>query len=55
MSNTFYNHLDGESQTGLIEMEPMEARNVGIIKAWRTGTPQSLATFPERARPRAQQ
>jgi len=39
MSNTFYNQLDSESQTGLIEMEPMEARNVGYIKAWRTGTP----------------
>jgi class 3 adenylate cyclase len=41
MSNTFYNHLDGDSQSGLIEMEPMEARNVGNIKAWRTGTPLS--------------
>lgn len=37
MSNTFYNRLDESAQNGLIEMEPMEARNVGNIKAWRTG------------------
>jgi len=44
VSNAFFQRLPEESQNDFQEMEPMEARNIGRIKAWRlsaanTGTP----------------
>jgi class 3 adenylate cyclase len=35
VSNAFYNELDEEAQGAFQEIEPVEARNVGRIKAWR--------------------
>jgi adenylate cyclase len=36
VSNSFYNELDEEAQGAFLETEPVEARNVGRIKAWRS-------------------
>jgi class 3 adenylate cyclase len=35
VSNSFYYELDEEGQAGFQETEPLEARNVGRIKAWK--------------------
>ncbi len=35
VSNSFYHELDEESQPAFQETEPLEARNVGRIRAWR--------------------
>jgi class 3 adenylate cyclase len=34
-SNTFYQRLDPASQLGFTEMEAVEAKNVGRIRAWK--------------------
>jgi adenylate cyclase len=36
VSNSFYHELDEEAQGAFQETEPVEARNVGRIKAWRS-------------------
>ena len=36
VSNSFYHELDEESQGAFQETEPVEARNVGRIKGWRS-------------------
>jgi class 3 adenylate cyclase len=40
VSNSYHQLLPEEAQAGFQEMEPIEARNVGRIKAWkhRSGT-----------------
>jgi class 3 adenylate cyclase len=50
VSNAFYNELDEDAQGAFQETEPVEARNVGRIKAWRlawhqhsSGSPGSVA------------
>ena len=35
VSNSFYQRLDNELQSRFVESEPVEARNVGRIKAWK--------------------
>ena len=37
VSNAFYQALNGESQASFETVEPVEARNVGRIKAWKLG------------------
>lgn len=39
-TNSFVQELDEESQAGFREIEPVEARNVGRIKAWKLGVPE---------------
>jgi class 3 adenylate cyclase len=41
VSNSFFNDLD-EEQAGFQETEPLAARNVGLIKAWKLRAPTSL-------------
>ena len=35
VSNTFFRHLDPPAQARFVELEPVDARNVGRIRAWR--------------------
>jgi|SRR5215470_9110702 len=35
VSNTFFRHLDPPVQARFVELEPVDARNVGRIRAWR--------------------
>jgi len=35
VSNTYYQHLDPKHQTEFKELEPIEAKNIGTIKAWK--------------------
>jgi hypothetical protein len=35
VSNAFYNELDDSARTDFQELDPVEAKNVGRIKAWR--------------------
>jgi len=37
VSNAFHERLSEESQARCAEIEPVEARNVGRIRAWRLG------------------
>jgi class 3 adenylate cyclase len=37
VSNTFCSQLDPELQGAFVEMEPIEAHNIGRIRAWRLG------------------
>ncbi|MFO0966288.1 MAG: adenylate/guanylate cyclase domain-containing protein [Gemmataceae bacterium] len=39
VSNAFHQGLDEESQAGFAEVEPIEARNVGRIRAWKMRDP----------------
>ncbi|MGA2613031.1 MAG: adenylate/guanylate cyclase domain-containing protein [Spirochaetia bacterium] len=41
VSNTLYRALPETSQAALTEMEPVEARNIGRIRAWRLGGTRS--------------
>jgi class 3 adenylate cyclase len=41
VSNALYNELDEEAQGAFEETEPVEARNIGRIKAWRSSWHQS--------------
>ncbi len=46
VSNALYKGLPEESQTTFQEMEPVEARNIGRIRAWRL---KGTHDFQERA------
>lgn len=35
VSNSFFHELTEERKQGFVELEPLEARNVGMIKAWK--------------------
>lgn len=35
VSNAFYQRLSWESRSGLSELEPVEAKNMGLIKSWK--------------------
>lgn len=39
VSNSLYNELDEQSQETMEELEPVEAHNVGMIKAWKFRNP----------------
>jgi len=44
VSNTYFQTLPDRDQTGFQEMEPLEAKNVGLIKAWRLEQQSSYST-----------
>jgi adenylate cyclase len=35
ISNSLYNELDDEGQAEFQELQPVEAHNIGLIKAWK--------------------
>jgi class 3 adenylate cyclase len=44
VSNTYFQTLPDRDQVGFQEMEPLEAKNVGLIKAWRLEQRSSYST-----------
>lgn len=44
VSNTFYQSLPDAEQVGFHEMEPLEAKGVGLIKAWKLEQRSSYST-----------
>ena len=44
VSNTYFQTLPDRDQTGFQEMEPLEAKNVGLIKAWKLEQHSSYST-----------
>jgi class 3 adenylate cyclase len=44
VSNTYFQTLPDRDQTGFQEMEPLEAKNVGLIKAWKLHQQSSYST-----------
>ena len=44
VSNTYFQTLPDRDQVGFQEMEPLEAKNVGLIKAWRLEQHSSYST-----------
>jgi hypothetical protein len=41
-SNMLYQRLDAEQQAGFVALEPIEAKNVGKIRAWKRPMPDGL-------------
>jgi len=44
VSNTYFQTLADRDQSGFQEMEPLEAKNVGLIKAWKLEQKSSYST-----------
>ena len=44
VSNTYYHGLPANEQAGFQELEPLEAKNVGLIKAWKLEQRSSYST-----------
>lgn len=44
VSNTYFQTLSDSDQSGFQEMEPLEAKNVGLIKAWKLEQRSSYST-----------
>jgi len=44
VSNTYFQTLSDRDQVGFQEMEPLEAKNVGLIKAWKLEQRSSYST-----------
>jgi class 3 adenylate cyclase len=44
VSNTYFQTLPDRDQAGFQEMEPLEAKNVGLIKAWKLEQQSSYST-----------
>jgi len=44
VSNTYFQTLPDRDQNGFQEMEPLEAKNVGLIKAWKLEQQSSYST-----------
>jgi adenylate cyclase len=44
VSNTYFQTLSDSDQVGFQEMEPLEAKNVGLIKAWKLEQRSSYST-----------
>ena len=40
LSNTLFNELDDETQSEFQELQPVEAHNIGLIKAWKLSLPE---------------
>jgi adenylate cyclase len=44
VSNTFFQTLPGRAQARFEELEPLEAKNIGLIKAWKLALRSSYST-----------
>jgi len=44
VSNTFFQTLPGRAQAAFQELEPLEAKNIGLIKAWKLEQRSSYST-----------
>ena len=44
VSNTYFQTLPDRDQSGFAEMEPLEAKNVGLIKSWKLEQQSSYST-----------
>ena len=49
ISNTLYQALPGAEQAAFVDLDPLEAKNMGRMRAWKLAarpSPQALASFP---------
>jgi hypothetical protein len=44
VSNTYFQTLPDREQAAFQELEPLEAKNVGLIKAWKLEQQSSYST-----------